>query len=148
MKIESKISEETGKGQKRSILIKYKDEWFSLWGLSKHPDLIEFKLNYDVLYARYNNPENKTIEDLVRKKSKKGRRIKKTRLTIADLGHHKDLKTGEIFTGFLSEKMFRSSTYWDTQRLGKGRILSGDNKGKRPYFILKSEISERGWRVV
>lgn len=153
-------------GTKPCKLILYNKEWLTLTELANHEKLKDRNLSFDVLWSRINKAKIETYKELLKTK-----RFFKKRFKIEDeyleslktgdlqndhekilinFGYHRAAEEGEIFIGYLSETMFGKALmigYWKHQKLGIGRCLHGFNKGRRPYFIRKSEAIEKGWKI-
>lgn len=152
-------------GRKQCDLIWHNDEWLPLTELAVHKTLEGRNLNYDVLWSRLNKLKVTTYEELLKPKRffKKKFKVEDEYLELNPVelqndhekilisyGYHRSAEEGEIFLGYLSEKRFNIALeigYWDFQKLGVGRCLQGQDKGRLPYFIRKSEAIEKGWKI-
>ena len=67
-------------------------------------------------------------------------------MIITDHGPHQEKKEGEVFAGFLTVNQCQTGRFWDYQRLGKP-VDKKYETGNRPWFLLESEIWEKGWLI-
>jgi hypothetical protein len=66
---------------------------------------------------------------------------------VYDLGKHEERDVGEILIGYVSVNFFNDKVVWDTKRLGITETVKGDLIPKRPLFIQRHEVKNKGWVI-